>query len=67
MAWRAALAIEKARLYRIAQDAVRLRDDVLDIVAHDLRNPLGTILLQAAMLRRGGGDHGTAGRENRPT
>jgi signal transduction histidine kinase len=30
---------------------------VLNIVAHDLRNPLGTILLQAAMLRRGGNSH----------
>ena len=58
VASRAALAIEKARLYRIAQEAIRLREDVLSIVAHDLRNPLGTILLQAAMLRRGGGAHG---------
>ncbi len=57
VASRAALAIEKARLYRIAQEAVRMREDVLNIVAHDLRNPLGTILLQAAMLRRGGSSH----------
>ena len=49
---RAALAIEKARLYRIAQEAIKLRDDVLNVVAHDLRNPLGTILLQAGLLRR---------------
>ena len=52
VATRAALAVEKARLYRIAQHAIQLRDDVLSIVAHDLRNPLGTILMQAAMLRR---------------
>jgi PAS domain S-box-containing protein len=52
VAMRAALAVEKARLYRIAQDAIRLRDDVLNVVAHDLRNPLGTILLQAGLLRR---------------
>jgi len=51
VAMRAALAIEKARLYRIAQEAIRLRDDVLNVVAHDLRNPLGTILLQAGLLR----------------
>ena len=56
MATRAALAVEKARLYRIAQHAIQLRDDVLSIVAHDLRNPLGTILMQAAMLRRKGGE-----------
>jgi len=52
VATRAALAIEKARLYRIAQEAISLRDDVLSIVAHDLRNPLGTILMQAELLRR---------------
>jgi PAS domain S-box-containing protein len=56
VAMRAALAVEKARLYRIAQHAIQLRDDVLSIVAHDLRNPLGTILMQAAMLRRKGGE-----------
>ena len=32
--------------------AVAARDDVLGIVAHDLRNPLNTILLQASMLER---------------
>jgi signal transduction histidine kinase len=53
---RAALAVEKARLYRFAQDAIRLRDDVLNVVAHDLRNPLGTILLQAGLLRRRHGE-----------
>jgi PAS domain S-box-containing protein len=54
VAMRAALAIEKARLYRIAQHAIRLREDVLSVVAHDLRNPLGTILMQTALLRRRG-------------
>jgi PAS domain S-box-containing protein len=52
VAVRAALAVEKASLYRIAQQAIKLRDDVLSIVAHDLRNPLGTILMQAGLLRR---------------
>jgi signal transduction histidine kinase len=56
VATRAALAVEKARLYRIAQHAIQLRDDVLSIVAHDLRNPLGTILMQTAMMRRKGGE-----------
>jgi PAS domain S-box-containing protein len=51
---RAALALESARLYRVAQHAVQMRDDVLGVVAHDLRNPLGSILLQAALLRRPG-------------
>ena len=51
---RAALALENARLYSIAQRALQARDNVLGIVAHDLRVPLGIILLQAAILRRGG-------------
>lgn len=49
---RAALAVENARLYRAAQRAVQDRDDVLGVIAHDLRNPLGTILMQAQILRR---------------
>jgi signal transduction histidine kinase len=51
LAHRAALSLENARLYRVAQQAIRARDDVLAIVAHDLRNPLGTVLLQTAVLR----------------
>jgi signal transduction histidine kinase len=52
IAQRAALAVENARLYRAAQRAIQDRDDVLGIVAHDLRSPLGTILMQAHVLRR---------------
>jgi PAS domain S-box-containing protein len=52
VALRAALAVEKSRLYEVAQRAVQLRDDVLGVVAHDLRNPLSAILMQAALLRR---------------
>jgi signal transduction histidine kinase len=35
-----------------AQRAVRARDELLGIVAHDLRNPLGAIAMKAASLRR---------------
>ena len=45
-AWRAALAIENGRLYETAVHATWVRDKVLGIVAHDLRNPLGVIELQ---------------------
>ncbi|WP_437590930.1 sensor histidine kinase [Sorangium sp. So ce1000] len=51
LARRAALSVENARLYRAAERAIHARDDVLGIVAHDLRNPLGTMLMQAALLR----------------
>jgi PAS domain S-box-containing protein len=47
---RAGVAVDNARLYREARDAVRVRDDVLAIVSHDLRNPLGAIDLAATML-----------------
>src|SRR5262245_1153098 len=56
LADRAAGAIENARLYRASVDAAQLRDQVLGIVAHDLRNPLSTILLNAEALKRPGPD-----------
>jgi PAS domain S-box-containing protein len=52
LARRAAVSIENARLYHAARRATQARDDVLGIVAHDLRNPLNTILVQANLLRR---------------
>lgn len=42
---RAGLAIDNARLYRAARTATQARDDLLAVVAHDLRNPLGTIVM----------------------
>ncbi|HTR55083.1 MAG TPA: PAS domain S-box protein [Kofleriaceae bacterium] len=50
-AGRATLAIENARLYQTAVQATRLRDQVIGVVAHDLRNPLGVVQLQAEALR----------------
>jgi PAS domain S-box-containing protein len=50
LARRAALAIDNARLYEQAQAAVRTREEVLAIVSHDLRNPLGAIQAGAAQL-----------------
>jgi PAS domain S-box-containing protein len=65
VAVRTAMALEKARLYRIAQHAVQTRDEVLGIVAHDLRNPLGAILIQTALLRQL--DHEAADGARRPS
>ena len=48
------MAIENARLYRASVHATQLRDQVLGVVAHDLRNPLSTILMQASALKRQG-------------
>jgi PAS domain S-box-containing protein len=49
LARRAGLAVDNARLYREAQEAVQARDEVLAVVSHDLRNPLSTILLSATL------------------
>jgi PAS domain S-box-containing protein len=51
LARRAALSIEAGRLYRAARRATQVRDDLLGIVAHDLRNPLNAILMAAGLLR----------------
>lgn len=41
---------EEARLRALAEAAVGARDEVLSIVAHDLRNPLNAISMSAALL-----------------
>ncbi len=51
LAARAGLAMDNARLYRQARVATGLRDEVLRVVAHDLRNPLYTILLTAGAVQ----------------
>lgn len=43
---RMGMAIDNARLYREAVDAVTLRDDFLAIAGHELRTPLTSALLQ---------------------
>ncbi len=45
---RAALAIQAARSYSDALAASRARDDLLGIVAHDLRNPLNTVSMASS-------------------
>jgi PAS domain S-box-containing protein len=51
-----ALAVENAQLYQAAQRAIAARDEVLGIVAHDLRNPLNIVLLQSELLRSTGSE-----------
>ncbi|MBN1237929.1 MAG: PAS domain S-box protein [Gammaproteobacteria bacterium] len=46
----ASAALDNALLHAETQRAVHLRDRVLGIVTHDLRNPLGTIDLSATLL-----------------
>jgi len=56
LADRAATAIENARLYRTSVYATNRRDQVLRVVAHDLRNPLSVILAQLWALKRQGAE-----------
>lgn len=44
---------ENARLMAKAEEALRSREDLLAIVSHDLRNPLGVVLTSSALLLRG--------------
>src|SRR5438045_1126546 len=50
LARRAAVVVEHARLFHEAQRATRARDDVLAVVAHDLRNPLNTVSMAVRLM-----------------
>ncbi|WP_437480053.1 ATP-binding protein [Sorangium sp. So ce1014] len=52
LAQQCAQALERARLYEAELRARRLREEALAIAAHDLRNPLSSILLAASLLER---------------
>jgi PAS domain S-box-containing protein len=51
-AQRVAVAVDNARLHRVVQRALDVRAEVLAIVAHDLRNPLYSVMLQIEHLSR---------------
>ncbi len=45
-------ALDRAQLYSKARALTRSREELLAIVAHDLRNPLTTVTTSAALIRR---------------
>jgi signal transduction histidine kinase len=52
LADRAALTIENARLYESSQRAIRVRDHMLALAAHELATPLTVLRLQLSSLQR---------------
>ena len=50
LATRSALAMDNARLYVEAQNAIAARDTVVALVSHDLKNPLAVIFMTAAQM-----------------
>ncbi|NPC83262.1 GAF domain-containing protein, partial [Pyxidicoccus fallax] len=52
LAHRAALSMENARLYREAQEAIRLRDEFMSIASHELKTPLTPLSLKLQALAR---------------
>lgn len=52
IARRCAVAIDNAQLHEQAHRATRSREDLLAVVSHDLKNPLGSILMGIAMLMK---------------
>ena len=49
---RIAMAVDNAQLYQQAREAIRARDEFLQIASHELRTPLTPLLLQLDMLHR---------------
>ena len=50
LARRVAIAVDNARLYSAAQRATHLRNEILGVVSHDLRNPLSVMAMCGARL-----------------
>jgi PAS domain S-box-containing protein len=49
---RAALALDRARLYGEAQEALRVRNEFLSAITHDLGNPVSAIRMESRSLQR---------------
>ncbi|MFT3766394.1 MAG: GAF domain-containing protein [Minicystis sp.] len=65
LAYRAALALDNARLYEQVERAAREREELISVVAHDLRNALHSILLNAVALAQAPLDEATKKRIDR--
>lgn len=52
IASQAAIAIDNARLFQRAQQAIQIRDDFLSIASHEFKSPLSTLSMQLQIFRR---------------
>jgi signal transduction histidine kinase len=52
LARRCALAIENTRLYREAQNAIRLRDDFFSVASHELKTPVAALMAFTQFMRK---------------
>jgi PAS domain S-box-containing protein len=52
LAYRAAAAVDNARLYAQAQRAIRLRDEFLSVASHELKTPLTPLALKLQGMKR---------------
>ncbi|XXX82647.1 AAA family ATPase [Sorangium sp. So ce134] len=52
VARRAAIAIDNARLYRAAQEAIRARDEFLTVATHELNTPMTSLTLTLEAMAR---------------
>lgn len=52
LASRAALAIQRSKLFQDIKRAVQIREDLISIVSHDLGNPLTSIKLASSLIAR---------------
>ena len=62
MSRQAAIAVERARVFRETETASRAKDDFLAMLGHELRNPLSVISTSVAILDRVGGQAEPAAR-----
>jgi PAS domain S-box-containing protein len=63
LAIRVSFALANAQLYDTARRATQARDDVLGVVAHDLRNPLNTIVIVSHLLGKAAGANESASKQ----
>jgi signal transduction histidine kinase len=52
LAQRCAVALDNASLYRAAQEATRAREQVMAVVSHDLKTPLGALIMGAQLVAK---------------